>query len=232
MLKFSSHKFVIFDFDGVLIDSEIIAIAELRECISDFGVKLSLEETQERFLGNSIGSPIAFIKERTGQDCSKTLQPNWHSRLFQRYENELRVMPGAEELLSELDRLQISYCIASGGSIARVEFALNLTELKTRFVDRAFSAELVNKGKPDPALFLYAAEQCGYSPSECVVIEDAPAGVLAAKRAGMSVVGFMGGSHLTASRTKYADLLTQNGAEQIFYDFQSIIAEFSERRAG
>lgn len=99
-------------------------------------------------------------------------------------------------------------------------------------MDRAFSAELVNKGKPDPALFLYAAEQCGYSPSECIVIEDAPAGVLAAKRAGMSVAGFVGGTHLNAIQTKQADLLTKNGAEQIFYDFQSIIADFSERRAG
>lgn len=208
-------RLVIFDFDGVLADSEGIAIEELAAEITARGAPITPEEAQARFLGASTRDHMAYIADRTGQPCGSDFPDCWHARLFGRYSRELQPVPGAVETLDQLQAAGVAACIGSGGAVPRLAFALRCLGMAARFEGRAFSAEMVARGKPAPDLFLFAAAQMGVSPAECVVIEDAVAGLRAARAAGMRAVGFTGGSHLAANRTPYAETLRQEGAEAI-----------------
>lgn len=205
-------ELVIFDFDGVLADSETIALEELAAEITLRGVPLTAAEAAARFLGASTADHMRFITERTGQPCGADFPDVWHQRLYRRFATELYPVTGAVATLDHLDRLGIPYCIGSGGSVDRLARALSCIGLTKRFADRAFSAELVARGKPAPDLFLFAAERMGVAPAACLVVEDAPAGVRAALAAGMDCLGFLGGSHLTASAGDHAARLAECGA--------------------
>lgn len=203
---------VIFDFDGVLADSEGIAIEELAAEMTLRGAAITAAEAQGRFLGASTRDHMAFIAERSGRPCAADFPDVWHQRLFTRYATELRAVPGATETLDLLDRAGIPYCIGSGGSVDRLDNALRAIGLRERFAGRAFSAEMVARGKPAPDLFLYAAAQMGIVPARTLVVEDAPAGVRAAMAAGMRCLGFVGGSHLAGQEASHAAILTAAGA--------------------
>lgn len=204
---------VIFDFDGVLIDSETIALEELRNCIAVYGVDISLAETRSRFLGSSVADHMAFIAERTGKPCPEGFRSDWHEMLYRRYRTELRLVSGAKATLDALDDAGIAYAIATGGAVDRLNVGLECTGLTSRFRGRAFSAELVARGKPAPDIFLYSADQMGVPPSRCVVVEDASHGVKGALAAGMRVIGFTGGSHFAGMRDQATETLLAAGSE-------------------
>lgn len=204
---------VIFDFDGVLVDSEVMSLEELRATLASYGQDLSLDEVRDRFLGTSLDSVLSFLAER-GVDA-KGFEHQWHTALFARFRQQLQRIPGVTEALDWLDARDLPYCIASGGSKERLRVALEAVDLAQRFAGRVFSAEQVARGKPHPDLFLLAAETMGVEPRHCLVIEDAPAGVQSAIAAGMRAVGFIGGSHIGAQDDGFPKTLTDLGAFQV-----------------
>jgi HAD superfamily hydrolase (TIGR01509 family) len=187
-------ELVIFDCDGVLVDSERIAIKVDVEVLAGMGCEISEQECIERFLGLSDASFRQAVESLIG----KELPDNWDLAFQPRYREllaaELRPVEG---ILDALDRIALPTCIASSGSHDKMRFTLGLTKLYERFAGRIFSATEVRRGKPEPDLFLHVAERMGVAPARCAVIEDSVNGVRAARAAGMRVYGYAGG--LTAA---------------------------------
>lgn len=184
---------IIFDCDGVLIDSEAITSrVELQELRSR-GCHLSVEEYQEHALGRTEEEVIwNDIAREWGvllpDDFAERLRKEVHQALAK----ELKPIDGAPEVLAVLPYQK---CIASGASPGRLAFTLSITGLSGMFEGKCFSGSMVSRGKPAPDVFLYAARAMGYAPSQCLVVEDSCNGVKAAVRAGMTVFGFTGASH-------------------------------------
>lgn len=215
---------VLFDFDGVVVDSEVISLSELQVTMAEYGVNLTVEEVRRKFLGSSIKQLEAFIQSQ-GFD-TEGFSERWHRGLFKRFQSELTVCTGIPELLDALDAEHITFCIASGGSFERLRVALRKVDLTERFEGRVFSADLVDHGKPAPDLFLLAAEKCGVSPEACLVIEDSPAGISAATAAKMQSIGFVGGLHLAEAQSEHEQLLRAKGATDVLdeLDWYQIIS--------
>lgn len=199
---------VIFDCDGVLVDSEPIALSVLGEMLEGQRVTLSIEEIADRFLGRSLGSVAETVRQDFGVRLPEDFPAMIRRRLFARYEQELRPMPGIQAALEGLAVRGIETCVASSSLPERIEKSLAVTGLSDAFGPRVFSASMVKAGKPAPDLFLHAARQCGFSPAKCIVVEDSPAGIEAARAAGMRVLAFGGGGHAQspAFRQKIAAL--------------------------
>lgn len=182
-------KGVIFDNDGVLVDSEPIANSVLAELVTSYGVAMSREDSVRRFLGTT----LAYVRrdlERRGVDVPADFEDTYHRRVFDRFESDLVAVDGVVELLDRLEAAGIPVCVASSGSHERIERTLRLVGLWDRLRATIYSADDVAHGKPEPDLFLHAAAQQGWDPSAIVVVEDSPAGVAAARAAAMAVVGY------------------------------------------
>ena len=211
----SQIEAVIFDFDGVLVDSEPISLGELHKSFKTCGINLSYEEMISQFLGASIADTSAYMKKATGRDPGEEFPDRWQQRVLDDFKRDLPMIPGAEALLDRLDANGISYCLASGSSVRRLAFAVGLIGHAERFKDRAFSTELVRHGKPAPDIFEYSATRLGVAPEKCMVLEDGTAGVRGAREAGIgTIVGFVGGSHLSDPilRAAHAEKLRECGA--------------------
>ena len=183
-------ELVIFDCDGVLIDSERLSVKVDVVVLRELGWPLSEEEVIERFVGRSDRDTQAAIEAHLG----RKLPAGWDKRYKPLYEQafaaELAPVAG---VLEALERITRPCCIASSGTHEYLRYALGLTGLYERFAGRIFSAEEVTSGKPAPDLFLHAAERMGVLPTDCVVVEDSRPGVEAARAAGMGVLAFAGG---------------------------------------
>jgi HAD superfamily hydrolase (TIGR01509 family) len=181
---------VIFDCDGVLIDSERLGVKVDAAVLRELGWTMSEAEVIERFVGHSDRDNKAAIEAHLG----RKLPDDWGEQVEERYRllfaDELTPVDG---VLEALDRITLPSCIASGGTHAHLRYALELTGLYDRFAGRIFSVEDVAHGKPAPDLFLLAAERMGAAPAGCVVVEDSRPGVEAARAAGMRVLAFAGG---------------------------------------
>ena len=182
---------VIFDCDGVLIDSELLSVQADLECLADDGIDLSTDEIIERYTGVSWADMVADLEQRHGA-LSADLPERHQRRLRALFEAELQAIPG---VIEAIDSLSCRSCIASSGRPERLRHALSLVGLYDRFHPQIFSATEVAHGKPAPDLFLHASRRMGVPPQRCIVIEDSLPGVAAAVAAGMIAVGFTGGSH-------------------------------------
>lgn len=225
----SPFDLVIFDCDGVLVDSENLAIEALLDVISEAGLKLDFDEAHERFLGRS----LAAICEVLVSDYHLTLTPDaldlMRQRLYAAFRKELEPIAG---IAKTLDELAIPFCVASSSQIERIRLALEVTGLLPQFEGRLFSASMVVEGKPAPDLFLHAAKSLGAKPCRCLVIEDSAAGVEAGIRSGMTVYGFTGGSH--ARLPAHRDWLLAAAPDLIFSEMRllpQLIAEHGSARA-
>ena len=185
-------KLVIFDCDGVLVDSEPIAVDLLLELIRAAGGQITHEAAYEQFLGCSLARIVTELQERHQITVTEGLLESMRIGLYDRFRKELQPVLA---IAGALDRLSQPFCVASSSQPERIRLSLSLTGLEERFNGNIFSATMVKHGKPAPDLFLYAAGQMGIAPGNCVVVEDSPAGVTAAKSAGMRVIAFTGGSH-------------------------------------
>jgi len=183
---------VIFDCDGVLVDSEPISLRLLLEMLERAGLAMDPETASTRFLGRSLASTRAILVEEFGLTLTDAALEDMRSRLYTAFRAELQPVAGIAETL---EGLVPEFCVASSSQPERIELSLRVTGLLPHFAGRMFSATMVAKGKPAPDLFLYAAGRLGYDPSNCLVVEDSPAGIAAAKAAGMRVVAYTGGSH-------------------------------------
>lgn len=187
--------FVIFDCDGVLVDSELIASRELAAYLSDLGRPTTAEECRESFTGLSLKAVADVVRNVWGVVLPDDFIAALRTRDQHAFERDLKAIPGVEKTLDTLDAMDIPYCVASSGTPEKIHHSLTLTRLLERFDGHLFSASQVQHGKPAPDLFLLAARTMGVAPTDCVVIEDSPAGVQGAKAAGMRVLGFTGGAH-------------------------------------
>ena len=185
-------KLVIFDCDGVLVDSEPISLDLLLEMIRAGGGEVSRETAYREFLGRSMASVAAELQEKHGVRITDALLAKMRAGLQSRFRRELKPIPGIAEAL---ERLDLPCCVASSSQPERIELSLSVCGIRDRFGSNVFSASMVERGKPAPDLFLLAAKTMGFAPETCLVVEDSPAGIAAARAAGMKVIGFAGGSH-------------------------------------
>lgn len=183
----SKAELIIFDCDGVLVDSETITNQILVDYINEFGTDLTLEDALERFRGGSLSDSVEYIRREYGIELPTDFAPNFRARMKTAFEKELQAVEGVKDLIQSLDQ---KICIASNGPMEKMETTLRVTGLKNFFGKNVFSAYQINKWKPDPALFLHAAEQMGVEARNCTVIEDSPRGLQAATSAGMKSYGF------------------------------------------
>lgn len=195
----AAPELVIFDCDGVLVDSEPISIQVLTEIISEAGVEISAGVAYRDFLGRSMASILETLSDRYKLTMSGDHLAEIRSRLYGRFERSLVAVKGVRAML---DALQLPCCVASSSQLERIRLTLRITGLLEYFEPHLYSSSMVANGKPAPDLFLLAARSCGVRPEACVVIEDSPAGIEAAKRAGMRVFGFTGGSHAVPADLK------------------------------
>ena len=183
-------RLVIFDCDGVLVESEHISVRTDAAVLAELGWPLSEDEIVERFVGRTHEYMVGEIEAQLG----RPLAHDWEDRFAHLYrdafEAELAPVDGVVEAL---DRITIPVCVASSGGHERLRYTLGLTGLYNRFEGRVFSASEVANGKPAPDLFLYAAERMGVEPASCAVVEDSRYGVEAARAAGMRAFGYGGG---------------------------------------
>jgi HAD superfamily hydrolase (TIGR01509 family) len=201
---------VIFDCDGVLVDSELLSCQCLSDELSEFGISLTLAQALELFLGRSTSAVTQHFRE-LGQAVPVDFPVRLKSRVLTAFERALQPIPDVETVLSGL---RAPYCVASSSDLDRVALSLKLTGLAPHFGDRIYTAQMVVHGKPAPDLFLYAAEKMGAQPVRTLVIEDSVSGMQAAKAAGMMVWGFVGGSHYSARDGRA--ILSAAGADRVF----------------
>ena len=204
---------LIFDCDGVLVDSEALSIGALLAMIGRAGGAVAEDVAHERFLGRSIASVREILAAEFGLALSDADLTGMRVDLMRRFREQLRPMPGLAESLAAIPCRR---CVASSGSPDRIRYALEVTGLLPFFEPHLFSAGMVERGKPAPDVFLHAAHVMGAAPEACLVIEDSPAGVTAARAAGMRVFGFTGGSH--ASGPAFRERLASSGPDLIFAD--------------
>jgi HAD superfamily hydrolase (TIGR01509 family) len=185
------YDLVIFDNDGVLVDSEPISNRMLAEYLTELGHPTTYGESIRDYMGSAMHRVHDLVAERTGRRLPADFDDIFHQRVFDAFRRELRPVPGVAAVLEKLDAEGIPYCVASSGSHERMGVGLGTTGLDERFAEeRIFSSQDVGRGKPAPDLFLHAAGVMGFAPERCAVVEDSPLGVEAAVAAGMDVYGF------------------------------------------
>jgi HAD superfamily hydrolase (TIGR01509 family) len=210
---------VLFDCDGVLVDSEPIALRLLVSTLAAAGVALTPAEADALFLGRSLAATREIVARDYGVSFTDAALDDMRRALYAAFRAELRPIPG---ITDALDALPCPYCVASSSQPERIEFSLTVAGLWPRFTGRAFSATMVEHGKPAPDLFLHAARTLGYPSPACLVVEDSPAGIMAAQAAGMRVVAFTGGSH--AARQEHRDRVAALRPDAVIDDIRALPA--------
>jgi FGGY-family pentulose kinase/HAD superfamily hydrolase (TIGR01509 family) len=210
-------QLVIFDCDGVLVDSEPISLSVLIDIIAEAGGDFDQQSANDRFLGRSMASVVEMLRDEHGVNLGHTALEDMRERLYDKFREELEPITGIADAVR---KLPVRYCVASSSQVERIELSLEVTGLLPLFKGRIFSSSMVKAGKPAPDLFLHAARALGVDPSRCVVIEDSPAGVLAAKAAGMTVFAFTGGGHAAGESHRAA--LGRAGPDRIFSDMREL----------
>lgn len=213
-------ELVIFDCDGVLVDSERLMVKVESEFLASYGWELGEQGVIDRFMGRAGAEVSAEITARLGD----ALPPDWEQELRARsvaaFEESLVPVDGIHEVL---DALSLPTCVASSGAHEKMRITLGLTGLYDRFAGRIFSAVDVGRGKPAPDLFLHAAARMGADPAACAVVEDSRYGMMAARVAGMRAFGFVGG-------LSSAEALDGPGTV-LFEDMRSLPGLLAERGA-
>jgi HAD superfamily hydrolase (TIGR01509 family) len=207
---------IIFDCDGVLIDSEILSNRAEVELLKSFGIEFELGDYMAQFVGKSTKDVLKTIEASHNVCLPAEFRRLAEKQIFTAFKTELQPIPGIFELIESHN---IRKCIASSSSLSRLDITLKITGLLDKFSPHIFSAEQVDRGKPAPDLFLFAAEQMQATPDRCVVIEDSPYGVRAGVQAGMTVIGFTGGSHIQPG---HAARLRDEGAIDICADMSQV----------
>lgn len=211
------YDLILFDNDGVLVDSEPISNRHLAAYLTELGHPTTYDESIRDYMGSAMHRVHDIVLERTGERLPVDFDDVFHARVFAAFEEELRPVAGVEGVLEKLTADGVPYCVASSGSHERIRVGHRVTGLDRWFDDdRIFSSQDVGRGKPAPDLFLHAAERMGAAPERCLVVEDSPLGVEAARAAGMDVYGFTAmtppekladANQLFASMGELADLL-------------------------
>lgn len=209
MRRIRSSQLIIFDCDGVLVDSEIIASKVMARELTSLGYSISPEECVERFTGISLPSVFEKIEADWGRPLPGNFADHVHQCDAVAFAQELTAIDGARKLLNVIS---MKKCVASSGSLEKTRANLDRVGLRYYFEPFLFSAAMVEHGKPNPDLFLLAARRMDVPPNQSIVVEDSEAGVQAGKAAGMFVIGFDGASHC---REGHSDRLRDRGADLV-----------------
>jgi HAD superfamily hydrolase (TIGR01509 family) len=201
---------IIFDCDGVLVDSEVLSCRCLSQALAGYGIKLDVDQALELFLGRSVTAVFEHY-EALGRSIPSQFAAELRTGVRAAFVSSLRAIEGVNSILEEL---RIPHCVASSSDVDRVSLSLALTGLAPHFDARLYTSQMVERGKPAPDLFLYAAERMQVDPHRTLVIEDSVSGVRAGKAAGMTVWGFVGGSHYQSRDGR--DILLGAGADRVF----------------
>ncbi|MDB4829749.1 HAD family phosphatase [Paracoccaceae bacterium] len=221
---------VIFDLDGCLVDTECLSIQAIVDEMLRLGIgTVSFEEIRDKFLGISMQKICKELADQVEGFNADRFVSRFETRLFAEYETKVPLIKGAFEMLLSLEQAGVPIGLATGGSLRRMQKTLEHSGLSGWLQNRAFSAEQVNLGKPAPDLFLLAASQLGFAPENCFVLEDSPHGVAGGCAAGMTVLGFVGGSHLAGIREKHASLLRAKGAAAVVSNLKAATDLFLSR---
>lgn len=188
----SPYDLIIFDCDGVLVDSEALACVVHAEVLTEYGYTISAAQVHERFLGRSAREARLEVEGELGRVLPDTYTAQLRATIDRVFSEKLTPVPHIAETLGSLSQ---RICVASSGTPTRIRSSLGTTGLIDYFAPHLFSAMQVERGKPAPDLFLFAAAQMNTPPARCLVIEDSVPGVTGAHAAGMTVIGFTGGSH-------------------------------------
>ncbi len=182
-------ELIIFDCDGVLVDSEVISNDVIVHSLAHYGLRLGVEQCMDLFVGTSDD----YMKA-TAEEMGARLPQNWlqevDAEVFARLEQEVTAVAGVVEIIDRLDAQKIPYCVASNGSEEKMAITLGQTRLLARFENNMFSAHSLGTSKPDPEMFLLAAKKFSATPQTCIVIEDSPSGAKAAQSAAMKCFGY------------------------------------------
>jgi len=214
----SPYDLIIFDCDGVLVDSEALACVVHAEVLTEYGYTITAAQVHERFLGRSAREARLEVESELGRVLPDTYTVQLRATIDRVFGEKLTPVPYIAETLG---RLSQRTCVASSGTPTRIRSSLGTTELIDYFAPNLFSAMQVERGKPAPDLFLFAAAQMNTPPARCLVIEDSVPGVTGARAAGMAVIGFTGGSHC---RPGDADRLRAAGATIVIDDMRDLPA--------
>lgn len=207
---------IIFDCDGVLVDSEVISCRVHAEVLTRHGYPITADEVFARFLGRSAMAASREVEAELGRPLPDDFDAQLKAALFAEFAVSLLAVPHVAEMLAAIDT---PVCVASSGTPDKIRTSLSRTGLLPRLAPHIFSASEVAHGKPAPDLFLFAAARMGAEPRRCLVIEDSVPGITAARAAGMTAFGFSGGSHCRAG---HAETLAVAGARATFDDMRQL----------
>lgn len=206
----TQYKCILFDCDGVLVDSEAITNTVLVEMAAEVGLLLDKTFTEKAFLGKSLNYIFQYFESQIKHPLPENFEQDFRARTFERFKTDIKPIAGIHDLLN---KIEVPYCVASSGPLSKIELNLKITGLFEKFKGRMFSCYDIGKWKPDPAIFLHAAQQMGFSPAECVVVEDSVSGVQAAKGGGFKVYGFAKGNAIELSN---AGAITFTSMEELY----------------
>jgi HAD superfamily hydrolase (TIGR01509 family) len=224
--KRQNFDLVIFDCDGVLVDSELISCRAHSETLTRHGYPITADQVLERFLGVSDREARAAIEAEIGRKLPDDFETQVKHATLQFYAGDLRAISHVGDAIAAID---LAKCVASSGTPEKIRHGLTCAALYDVLAPNIFSATQVKRGKPAPDLFLFAAEQMRASPARCVVIEDSVPGITGALAAGMNVLGFHGGSHCQPG---HAGKLRAAGAHRTFDDMRQLPALIAAEAAG
>lgn len=215
-------ELVIFDCDGVLIDSEVISGKVLISLLTERGVNIDFAYVQQNFIGRSFQKVAVEIGESFGLELSYDFEVTYRAKLLKAFETELKPTDGVAKILALLN---VNICVATSSSPERVGKSLQITRLAKYFGDNVYTASLVENGKPAPDLFLLAAKNMGVEPANCLVVEDSIPGMQAAINANMPVYHYAGGSHLHGVDLPIKPHEKPNGMFAVWEDFERLLPQ-------
>jgi HAD superfamily hydrolase (TIGR01509 family) len=218
-------RLIIFDFDGVIADSEVLSNSVLAECVSEVGLPTALDDAYRLYMGKRVPEIAAAVEASLGRPLRPDFGDDFQKRALARFRTDLKVVAGARDYLATF--AHVPRCIASTSSPERLAVSLRALGLVETFGASVFSSELVPRGKPHPDIFLYAARQFAVDPAECLVIEDSVSGVQAGVAAGMTVIGLLAASHIGDG---HGERLRRAGAHHIAATFGEV-ADLTRRLA-
>jgi len=201
---------IIFDFDGVIADSEVLSNTTLAEIVTELGVSTTLDDAYRDYMGKRFHEVIAAIEQTVGRSLPEGFADDYQRRTLSRFRTDLRAIEGVREFIATFQALP--RCIASSSSPDRLALCLEVLGMEALFRERVFSASTVARGKPHPDIFLHAAAQIGVEPERCIIIEDSASGVVAGRAAGATVIGLLAAGHI---RDGHAAVLADAGAHYV-----------------
>jgi HAD superfamily hydrolase (TIGR01509 family) len=187
-------RLIIYDFDGVIAESEVLANTVLAEIVSELGVPTTLEDAFRLYMGKRFADVIAAVEASVGRQLPATFPSDCQARTLERFRRGLSFVEGARGYIDAF--AHVPRCIASSSSPDRLALCLEVLRLESTFGGNVFSASQVARGKPFPDIFLHAARRMGVAPAKCIVIEDSASGVEAATAAGMTAIGLLAAKHI------------------------------------